>query len=45
MPKISINGHQIERVYKKEVLDIVIDLAGAGKMKNNATRYQKILIF
>ena len=25
VPKISINGHQIERVYKKEVLDIVID--------------------
>ena len=25
MPKISINGHQIERVYKKEVLGIVID--------------------
>ena len=23
--KISINGHQIERVYKKEVLGIVID--------------------
>jgi hypothetical protein len=25
VPKISINGHQIERVYKKEVLGIVID--------------------
>ncbi len=24
-PKISINGHQIKRVYEKEVLGIVID--------------------
>ena len=24
-PKITINGHEIERVYKKEVLGIVID--------------------
>ena len=26
VPKISINGHQIERVYKKEVFGIVIDV-------------------
>jgi hypothetical protein len=25
VPKISINGYQIERVYKNEVLGIVID--------------------
>jgi hypothetical protein len=25
VPKISINGHHVERVYKKEVLGIVID--------------------
>ena len=25
VPKITINGHEIERVYKKEVLGIVID--------------------
>jgi hypothetical protein len=43
VPKISINGHQIERVYKKEVLGIVIDdrLSWTGKMKTGQQDIKK----
>jgi hypothetical protein len=47
MPNIIINGHQIDRVYKKEVLGITIDdkLNWSNKMKNNIKRSQVILTY
>jgi hypothetical protein len=47
VPKISINGHQIERIYEKEVLGIVIDdrLSLNRKNEEQCNKISKIFIF
>ena len=45
MPKITINGLKIERVYKKEVLGIVIDdkLSWNKQNENQCNKISKII--